>query len=109
MTGGGLVAELVEYQRERERDRKNGVQSDPVKEFFKSRVGLFMKEMEARFALGFTTELPFAERLVRFWSNHFVVSAQNTRATTLVCAFEREAIRPYILRAFVILLPSSSR
>ena len=109
MTGGGLVAELVEYQRERERDRKNGVQSDPVKEFFKSRVGLFMKEMEARFALGFTTERPFAERLVRFWSNHFVVSAQNPRATTLVGAFEREAIRPNIHRTFESMLLSAMR
>jgi uncharacterized protein (DUF1800 family) len=59
-----------------------------------------MKEMSARFALGFSTERPFAERLVRFWSNHFVVSAQNPRATTLVGAFEREAIRPYIHQTF---------
>jgi uncharacterized protein (DUF1800 family) len=109
MTGGGLVAELVEYQREREKDRKSGVQSDPVKEFFKSRIGLFMKEMEARFALGFTTERPFAERLVRFWSNHFVVSAQNPRATTLVGAFEREAIRPNIHRTFENMLLSAMR
>ena len=32
------------------------------------------------YALGFTTDRPFAERLVWFWSNHFVVSAQNPRA-----------------------------
>jgi uncharacterized protein (DUF1800 family) len=56
--------------------------------------------MAARYALGFTTEKPFAERLVRFWSNHFVVSAQNPRATTLVGAFEREAIRPNIHQKF---------
>jgi uncharacterized protein (DUF1800 family) len=100
MTGGALVAEMVAHQRERAMARRNGDQTDPVKEFFKSRVGLFNKEIAARFALGFTTQRPFAERLVRFWSNHFVVSAQNPRATTLVGAFEREAIRPNIHRTF---------
>ena len=109
MTGGALVAELVQYQRERQMARKNGDQTDPVKEFFKSRLGLFMKEMAARFATGFTTERPFAERLVRFWSNHFVVSAQNPRATTLVGAFEREAIRPNINRTFEDMLFAALR
>lgn len=101
MTGGALVAELIQYQRQRRMEKKSGEGvSDPVKEFFKSRVGLYMKEMQARFAQGFTTEKPFAERLVWFWSNHFVVSAQNPRATTLVGAFEREAIRPHINGTF---------
>jgi len=99
--GGALVAEMIQYQRERALARKEGGQeADPVKAFFKDRVGLYMKEMSARFALGFTTERPFAERIVRFWSNHFVVSAQNPRATTLVGAFEREAIRPNIHLGF---------
>jgi uncharacterized protein (DUF1800 family) len=56
--------------------------------------------MEARFALGFTTDKPFAERLVWFWSNHFTVSAMNGGAASLVGAFEREAIRPNIAGTF---------
>jgi uncharacterized protein (DUF1800 family) len=96
MSGGALVADMVAYQRERAMERRNGSSNDPVKTFFKDRVELYLKEMSARFGLGFSTDRPFAERLVRFWSNHFVVSAQNPRATTLVGAFEREAIRPYI-------------
>lgn len=100
MTGAALVADMVAYQRERASERRNGTGEDPVKTFFKNRVALYMKEMSARFALGFSTDRPFAERLVRFWSNHFVVSAQNPRATTFVGAFEREAIRPYIHSRF---------
>ncbi len=109
MSGGDLVAELVQYQRERAISRRDTDKTDPVKDFFKNRVGLYMKEMAARFALGFTTQRPFAERLVRFWSNHFVVSAQNPRATTLVGAFEREAIRPNIHRSFEDMLFAAIR
>jgi uncharacterized protein (DUF1800 family) len=100
MNGGALVADMVEYQKERAREKRMGTGEDPVKMFFKNRVQIYNREMAARYALGFTTERPFVERLVRFWSNHFVVSAQNPRATTFVGAFEREAIRPYIHAKF---------
>jgi uncharacterized protein (DUF1800 family) len=96
LDGGALVHEFVQYQRDRAQERRDGAAGDPVKQFFKDRVSLFMREMAARFAGGFTTERPFAERLAWFWSNHFVVSSQNPRAITLVGAFEREAIRPNI-------------
>jgi uncharacterized protein (DUF1800 family) len=100
LTGGALVADMVQYQKERAREKRMGTGEDPVKLFFKNRVQVYNREMAARYALGFTTDKPFAERLVRFWSNHFVVSAQNPRATTFVGAFEREAIRPYISTTF---------
>jgi uncharacterized protein (DUF1800 family) len=67
-------------------------------------VQLYVREMGARFALGFTTERPFAERLVWFWSNHFTVSAQNPRDIMFAGAFEREAIRPNINGRFEDLL-----
>jgi uncharacterized protein (DUF1800 family) len=94
--GGELVVEMLQYHRDRARERRNGTGGDPVKMFFKIKAQEFQDELAARFAHGFTTDRPFAERLVWFWSNHFVVSAQNPRATTLVGAFEREAIRPHI-------------
>lgn len=100
MTGAGLVADLIQYQKDREKERRSGNAQDPVKLFFKNRVQIYNNEMQARYALGFSTARPFAERMVRFWSNHFVVSAQNPRATTLVGAFEREAIRPNIDKTF---------
>ncbi len=99
-SGADLVVDMFAYQRERQMEKRNGTGEDPVKLFFKNRVGLYLQELQARFAQGFTTEKPFAERLVWFWSNHFVVSAQNPRATTFVGAFEREAIRPHINGTF---------
>jgi len=99
-SGGELVTELLQYQRERAMEKRMGTQSDPVKDFFKTRVKFFTDELAARYQLGFTTDRPFAERFVWFWSNHFVVSAQNPRATTMVGAFEREAIRPHIAEKF---------
>jgi uncharacterized protein (DUF1800 family) len=71
---------------------------------FKTYLQLYVREMGARFALGFTTEKPFAERLVWFWSNHFTVSAQNPRDIMFAGAFEREAIRPNINGRFEDLL-----
>ena len=97
---GDLVVEMFRYQRDREMERRSGTGADPVKMFFKVKAQEFLDELAARYAHGFTTDRPFAERLVWFWSNHFVVSAQNPRATTFVGAFEREAIRPHITGKF---------
>jgi uncharacterized protein (DUF1800 family) len=91
MSGGDLVVEMIEYIRE-----AKAAKDDPVKRFINTRVPIYVNEMSARFAQGITTQKPFAERLVWFWSNHFVVSAQNPRALVFVGAFEREAIRPHI-------------
>jgi len=104
MTGGQLVVDMFQYQQQEKQMREaraNGQgNADAVKDFFKSRVQIFTNEMAARFAQGFTTDTPFSERLVWFWSNHFTVSAMNPRATTFVGAFEREAIRPHINGTF---------
>ena len=56
--------------------------------------------MAGRFQLGFTTERPFAEHLVWFWTNHFTVSTTAGRTLNFAGAFEREAIRPYIAGKF---------
>jgi len=90
-SGGDLVVEMFEYLRE-----AKAAKDDPVKRFINTRVPIYVNEMAARFAQGIMTDKPFAERLVWFWSNHFVVSAQNPRALVFVGAFEREAIRPHI-------------
>lgn len=98
--GGDAVVDLLKYQREQFMARRAGTGGDPVKNFFQFRAKVFLDELAARYAHGFTTDRPFAERLVWFWSNHFVVSAMNPRAITFVGAFEREAIRPHIADKF---------
>ncbi len=66
-------------------------------------------EAEARMRVAGTTTTPFRERWLRFWSNHFTVSAQRLLVTAFSGAFEREAIRPAVLGAFSELLLSVCR
>jgi uncharacterized protein (DUF1800 family) len=97
VSGGRLAAQLEEDRKQVQmlkRDRADN--ADAIKAINKSRGQIFVNEMAARFAQGFTTNKPFAERLVWFWSNHFAVSSLNGRAAMFAGAFEREAIRPHI-------------
>ncbi len=61
-------------------------------------------EVVARFAAAVQSETGFHERLVWFWSNHFVVSATRAQAINLVGPYEREAIRPHVNGRFVDML-----
>ena len=112
-SGGDLVAELVQYRMNRQAEKRqatsNAGADDSLKMLFKARVAEFEREMAGRFALGFTTDKPFAERLVWFWSNHFTVSSANGADVTLLGAFEREAIRPNIVGTFEDMLFAATR
>jgi uncharacterized protein (DUF1800 family) len=55
-------------------------------------------EASARFDAAVDSDVGFVERLTWFWSNHFCISADKDVA--MVGAFEREAIRPYVLGRF---------
>ncbi|HXJ00105.1 MAG TPA: DUF1800 domain-containing protein [Micropepsaceae bacterium] len=90
-----LVATLVE--------RRAALQAkdrEAVKAFLAQGRQTYLREMAARFRVGFETAQPLRERLVRFWSNHFVVSIQKPQAALFVGAFEREAIRPHVTGRF---------
>jgi uncharacterized protein (DUF1800 family) len=66
---------------------------------------LFRTEAQARFDKAMSAEAGFVERLVHFWSNHFCVSvAKNNIVRASAGAFEREAIRPFVLGRFVDML-----
>ncbi len=60
----------------------------------------YQHEMAARMALGCATDRPFAERLTRFWSNHFTVSGARQKVMLFAGDYEREAIRPHINGTF---------
>ncbi|HEY2070074.1 MAG TPA: DUF1800 domain-containing protein [Rhizomicrobium sp.] len=109
LSGGALVTALEAYRKERQAEKKQANAPDPVKLFYQVLATQYLREMDGRLALGFTTGKPFAERLVWFWSNHFTVSATNPAAITLVGAFEREAIRPNIAGKFEDLLLATAR
>ncbi len=63
----------------------------------------------ARIAVAETSERPFFERLVRFWSNHFTVSAAKPSVIVLAPVFERDAIRPHVCGNFADMLLASCR
>lgn len=66
-------------------------------------------DIAARYRVATTTERPFAERLVRFWSNHFAVSADKNVARLQAAPMEREAIRPHLLGNFADMLLAVER
>ena len=121
----GEIAEEIRDDREENRDekadRKNHAMaqdsmSAPATGKVKTmsagrrlRKDVYDQEMTARFALGFSTQKPFAENLVWFWSNHFAVSSQAKPAMPFVGSFEREAIRPHIAGKFEDMVLASTR
>lgn len=54
----------------------------------------------ARLTAALTTETPFAERLVHFWSNHFAVSVDKLPVVALAADYEFTAIRPNLGKRF---------
>ena len=71
---------------------------------------IYRAEARARFALGRDAEVGFLERLVLFWSNHFCVSACKAPLLRASAgAFEREAVRPFVLGRFADMLMAVER
>jgi len=57
-----------------------------------------------------TTDRPFVERLVAFWSNHLCVSIEaKVLVAPLAGSYEREAIRPHVLGRFEDMVLASAR
>ena len=56
--------------------------------------------LDARTALAVNTPDGFAERWVRFWSNHFSVSADGPEMSVLAPTLEAEAVRPNAFASF---------
>ncbi len=68
---------------------------------FNERVNeVYFAEIAARLGAAATSERPYVERLVQFWSNHFTESARRPFLRGIAGAYEREAIRPHVLGRF---------
>ncbi len=65
---------------------------------------ILSEEVGRRTVAAVESDVPFRERLVHFWSNHFTVSAKRPQIAVAVGAFEREAIRPNTFGTFADLL-----
>jgi len=66
--------------------------------------GHYTEQTQARYRHAASTEHPFHERLVHFWSNHFAVSGDKQPLLALAGLYENEAIRPNITGTFADLL-----
>ena len=62
------------------------------------------RELALRHRHAAATPDGFAERLVRFWSNHFAVSVDKRTAALYAAPMEREAVRPNLFGRFDALL-----
>lgn len=103
-----LVKVLIKQQQLRQQARETQ-DRDALKQFLADTRQTFIREMAARFMHGFETGEPFRERLVRFWSNHFVVSIQKPQCALFAGAFEREAIRPHVAGNFADMVLAAER
>ena len=71
---------------------------------------IYLAEAHARLEAACEAPVGFVERLVAFWSNHFCISAAKGQIVRITAgAFEREAIRPFVLGRFVDMLQAVER
>jgi uncharacterized protein (DUF1800 family) len=70
---------------------------------------LTLAETKAALEARLTSERPFVERLVAFWSNHLCVSATKGQVAPLAGSYERDAIRPHVLGRFEDMVLASAR
>jgi uncharacterized protein (DUF1800 family) len=73
-------------------------------------VAIGAAEADAALTARVTTERPFVERLVAFWSNHLCVSTGGKiLVAPLAGSYEREAIRPHVLGRFTDMVLASAK
>ncbi|HEX6999333.1 MAG TPA: DUF1800 domain-containing protein [Gammaproteobacteria bacterium] len=96
-------------QRARRSGRPEGVDGDAVREYRRFVRDAYREQVAGRYAQALATDAPFRERLVRFWSNHFAVSADKQPIAALAGTFEEEAIRPHVTGNFADLLLAAER
>jgi uncharacterized protein (DUF1800 family) len=94
-----VLTEALALRREIQRARKSGdaAQVEKLPQLLRP---VYVAEATARFGSAVSSERPFTERLVQFWSNHFAVSVDKQLQAGLAGSFEREAIRPHVLGNF---------
>ncbi|UOM35150.1 DUF1800 family protein [Acuticoccus sp. I52.16.1] len=64
-------------------------------------------EVAARYRHGVTTDAPFLERLVLFWSNHFAVETKKVPVRAVAGNYEREVIRAHVTGTFADMLKAA--
>jgi uncharacterized protein (DUF1800 family) len=88
--------------REQRKMPKAAAQPDRLHDFWVADSGAAMRRLA-------TTDQPFRERLVWFWTNHFTVSVRKPDLRGFVLSYVHEAIRPHVTGRFVDMLQAVMR
>ena len=98
------LVRVQDLRRERRAARKAA--QDNTKAYARFVREAYIEQTAARYRHAASTDLPFHERLVHFWTNHFAVSADKQPLPAIAGLMENEAIRPNVSNKFVDLLMS---
>lgn len=111
MSSADYLREVADYRQLRVEQRKqknapdDGQRRTPALQQMRRSLQRAQKtEFVARQQRALTTPDAFAERIVRFWSNHFAISVDKRAASPFAAPMEREAIRPHAFGYFGDLL-----
>jgi len=91
-------------QRQRQRQSDAQPAPDTVREYARTVRSHLLEQTDARYSTAASTDHPFYERLVQFWSNHFAVSIDKQPLPAIAGLYENEAIRPNVVGKFADLL-----
>ena len=93
------IGQLTEQERQQARQQAR-----------RALVAIAASESTAALTQRVTSERPFVERLVAFWSNHLCVSVgAKVLVAPLAGSYEREAIRPHVLGRFEDMVLASAK
>jgi uncharacterized protein (DUF1800 family) len=105
LAAGTAVAEALRALRQAQVARDEAARAEARRRMR----ALTQTEMRVALAARLTSERPFVERLVAFWSNHLCVSLTKGQVGPLAGWYEREAIRPHVLGRFEDMVLASAR
>jgi uncharacterized protein (DUF1800 family) len=95
------VEKLRRERRDEKRDEPGGV---PLAAYGRTVRDHYIDQTSARYRAAAETDMPFHERLVHFWCNHFAISADKQPVPAIAGLYEKEAIRPNVTGRFIDLL-----
>lgn len=99
-----VLLEVQDLRRQRRDAKRADGDADDIKVYARTVRRHYIDQTSARYAAAVATDVPFHERLVHFWTNHFAVSAEKQPLPAIAGLFENEAIRPNVTGKFVDLL-----
>ncbi len=106
-SSASVLIAVQNLRREQRNNKRNG--EDVIKTYGRTIRQHYIEQINARYRAAVTSDLPFYERLVHFWSNHFAVSADKQPMPALAGLYENEAIRPNVSGKFVDLLLATEK